>query len=222
MGSQGDQTITQMMPVKSHNKELMKEFIEDMEALRQELPEPFFIKERIGEFYNSPVAKKMIAEGPVAIDNILEYLGAKPRPELVAPAVMLLSYFDPQQFYDGLLDILKDADRLVVEAFESGFWLIRLDEEKLAADLITLANENANVLLLLQRPVVKVFKKELQKFIESKKMPLSLFAMYCYKYTLGRGDVFFLEKISGWKNRPEIAAEAGVCLHMLNTSSYDE
>lgn len=197
----------------------MKEFIEDIEALRQELPEPFFIKERIGEFYNSPVAKKMIAEGPVAIDNILKYLGAKPRRELVAPAVILLSYFDPQYFYNGLLVVLKNASRPVVEALEAGFWMIRLDEKKLAADLMTLANENANVLLLLQRPVVKVFKKELQKFIESKKMPLSLFAMYCYKYTLGRGDKFFLEKISGWKDRPEIAAEANACLRMLNTSS---
>jgi len=200
----------------------MKEFIEHMEALRQELPEPFFIRKKIGEFYNSLVARKMIEEGPSAVNEILEYLGDNPRPGLVAPAVLLLSYFDPQQFYSRLLDILKDAGRPVVEAFESGFWLIRLDEEKLAADLVKLANENANVLLLLQRPVVKKFKKELQKFIESKKLPLSLFAMYCYKYTLDKGDVFFLEKIARWKDLPDIAAEANICLKRLHTSADDE
>jgi len=210
------------MPLENYNKHFMNEFIKDMEELRQELPEPFFVKKRIGEFYNSAVARKMIEDGPLTVNNILEYLGENPRPGLAAPAVLLLSFFDPQQFYSRLLEILRYAGRPIIEAFEFGFWLIRLDEKKIAADLVKLANENANVLLLLQRPVIKAFKKDLQKFIESRRMPLSLYAIYCYKYTLDKADVFFLEKISRWEDLPDVAVEADICLKRLYTSPDDE
>lgn len=210
------------MLVEDHRKQAMEEFIKNMKALRQELPDPFFIKDNISKFCNSPVAKKMIAEEPYTIDSILKYVSAKPEPELVVPAVLLLSCFNPQNFYNTLLTILKDAERSVVEAFEHGFWLLKMDEEKLAADLIDQAQQNPNVLLLLQRPVVKKFKTNLQKFIESKTMPLSLYAMYCYKYTLESDDIFFLEKVSDWKEVPEIVKEAKTYLQMFNASSnYD-
>jgi hypothetical protein len=187
-----------------------------MELLRHEVPDPFHFDAEIKNFYDSPVAQIMIANELDTINSILKYLGEKPEPALVSPVVLLLSYFEPQKFYDQLLAILKNAERRMVEGFEQGFWLIKKDQGKLASDLVELAPQNPNLLLLLQRPVVKAFKMDLRKFIESKTIPLALYAIYCYKYVLAKDDVSFLETVSKWKELPGIASEAKSYLQMIN------
>lgn len=184
----------------------MKDFIQKLETLRQELPNPFTISKDIDNFYTSPIAAELIESRGETVRNILEYLGNAPIPALVVPSVLLLSYFDPDTFYKKLLNILEKSDRAVAEAFEHGFWRINLEEKQIAGDLINLIYKsgNPNILLLLQRPIVKKFKEHLQKFIEEKKIPLSIYALYCYKYALEKSDADFLKEISRWEINPEM------------------
>ena len=176
--------------------------------LAGKLPPPFRIKEEKADFYNLDLSRQLVAGGQVTIQKLLEYLSDKPDPSFVLPAVLLLAYFDPALYYPQLLQILQKAELPVIESFEHGFWQISLPEEQLANDLFRSVPANPSLLLLLQRPVAKNFKAALQEMIESKMNPLSLFAMYCFEYTLENGDDPFLEKVSAWQGIPEIAALA--------------
>ena len=199
----------------------MADFIKELNELYQEFPEPFAIEKNIKAFYNSPTAKELIANEKNTITKILNYLNNAPDPHLAMAAVLLLSYFNPDQFYETLLNILKKSPRAVVEAFEHGIWHVRLKEEKIAADLINavISTGNANLLLLLQRPIVAMFKRELKVFVESKETLLSLYAMYCYKYALAKSDTSFLNDIANNSENPEMRALAKSYLEELRQTN---
>lgn len=193
----------------------MEELIKRLELLRQQLPDPFRMKEDNGKFYNDPNAKALIEEGQESADAILQYLGGSPQPSLTVPAILLLAALDPGLFYDRLIAVLKNTSRPVTEAFEHGFWLIKKDEEQLASDLISIVVQNPAVLLLLQRPVVKKYKAQLQQWIEGNNKEMALYAMYCYKYALDNDDINRIKKIYEATAFPEVKQLAATYLEKL-------
>jgi hypothetical protein len=74
-------------------------------------------------------------------------------------------------------------------------------------------------LLLLQRPVAKEVRSELAGFIRQRQMPLSLHALYAYRYALEPDDIPFLQAVSEWADTPELSGRAG--LYLLKLGSKD-
>lgn len=193
----------------------------DLEMLRQELPDPFFLPDKLDEFFANPVAQQLIAKGTASIKDILSFLVVCTEPSLARVAVLLLSTYEPSEFYQDLLAILKNADEATSEAFEDGMWRIKLPDEQIAKDLVNIVSSsgNPNPLLLLQRSAVITVKSELAGFIKTRQLPLSLYSLYCYGYALEKGDNTFLTIVSGWVEIPEISSLAG--LYLLRLGSKD-
>lgn len=187
---------------------------EVLEQLRQALPDPFESPAKMEEFLSGPAAQEMIARGHIAISAILDYLSNQPNPALARPAVILLSRFEPTTFYPQLLGILAKADGPLVQAFETGLWLIHVPQEQIARDLVRIVTveKNPYPLLLLQRPAAKAVRSELAGFIQQRRLPLSLYALYCYEYALGPEDVPLMREVSTWTDIPRISALAGLYL----------
>jgi hypothetical protein len=188
----------------------MDKIIDKLRLLRIEMPDPFHVQDDVKEFYSSKVGRELINSENNTINDILQYLQNQPAPELIAPAILLLAYFNPEKYYDKLLNIISQYDRPRIEALDQGIWRLNLTEDRIAHDLIRLVEDknNPGILLLLQRPVIKQFKTNLEKFIKKKKKPLSVYAMYCYKYVEDEMDLDFLKSISESTNSPELASLA--------------
>lgn len=195
----------------------MNTIIDKLQLLRAEMPDPFHVHNDIKDLYNSKVGQELLNNENNTIHDILLYLQNKPVPALIGPAVLILAYFNPASYYNKLLNIISQCNRLCIEAFDQGLWRINLDEKIIAHDLINLVEETGNqdILLLLQRPVVKEFGKNLEEFIEKQKGQLSLYAMYCYKYLEEKMDLEFLKHISEWADSPELASLAKEYLNEL-------
>jgi len=196
-----------------------KKFEKDLEILRQELPDPFQIPEKLDDFFNSPAAQQLIARGTDFVRDALFFLEECKEPSLARVAVILLSRFDPSEFYLDLLSKLKNANRQMVEAFEQGLWLIKLPERQIARDIVNIVvlSGNANPLLLLQRPAAKEVRSELADFIKQRKMPLSLYSLYCFGYALERDDIPLMSAVSMWLELPELSSLAGIYLLRLGS-----
>ena len=132
----------------------------DLEILRQRLPEPFFLPDKLDEFFDDPTAQQLIDGGDASIKDILAFLRECTEPSLARVAVLLLSCFEPSEFYQDLLAIFEKADRAMSEAFEVGLWLIKLPEAQIAEDVVNIVSSsgNPNLLLLLQRSVAITVK----------------------------------------------------------------
>ncbi len=193
----------------------------DMDELRQVFPDPLGLPANADVFFNHPTAKRLIARGQQSVSLILRFLESRPHPSLVRPAVLLLSRFAPAGFYAALLELLEKADQQTAEAFEFGLWLVQVPEPRIARDLVGMVGASGNPypLLLLQRPAAKVVRPELQSFVGKHQLPLSLYALYCYQYTLEKEDIPLLTTVSKWVDVPELSALAGLCL--LKLSSVD-
>ncbi len=190
----------------------------DLEDLRQVLPDPFDLPGGLEVFFNYPAAQKLIAEGNMSIRRIIDYLESDPNPVLARVAVLLLSRFQPDAFYPGLLEVLKKSDRPVAEAFETGLWLIRMPEQQIARDLVNIvaSSDNPYPLLLLQRPAAKAVRTRLAGFVKQRRLPLSLYALYCYRYAMEQEDISLLKLVSTWVDLPEMSALAGLYLLKLD------
>jgi len=191
----------------------------DMEELREVFPDPLGLPSNADVFFNHSTAKKLIARGQESVALLLRFLEKRPDPSLVRPAVLLLSRFAPPTFYPTLLGLIEKADQPTTEAYEFGLWLIQVPEEQIARDLvgIVVAASNPNPLLLLQRPVAKAVRPELQSFAKERQLPLSLYALYCYRYALEQEDIPLLTMVSKWIDVPALSALAGLCLLKLGS-----
>jgi hypothetical protein len=192
-----------------------------LEELRQALPDPFESRSKMEVFLSSPAAQELIGGGERSINAILDYLANQPNPALARPAVILLSRVEPATFYPQLLGILAKADEPLVQAFETGLWLIQVPEEQIARDLVRIVSveNNPYPLLLLQRPAANAVRGELAGFIQQRRLPLSLYALYCYEYALGPEGVPLMREVSTWTEIPEMAALAGLYLLKLGSKS---
>lgn len=125
--------------------------------------------------------------------------------------MLVLSRFEPALFYQKLLAILEKADQPTTEAFDAGLWLIQLPQEQIARDLVAIVGSSGNPypLLLLQRPVAKVVRSQLADFVRQRRLPLSLYALYCFDYAMEPADVPLMEMVSRWVDVPEMSALAG-------------
>ena len=108
----------------------------------------------------------------------------------------------------------------MIEAFDAGLWFVHVPETQIARDLvgIVLSSGNPDPLLLLQRPVAKAVRSELKGFVNERRMPLSLYALYCYRYALEQEDIPFLSVVSKWIDVPELSALAGLYLLKLGST----
>lgn len=194
---------------------------DELEELRQTLPDPFEMPTKLGEFFDGPVAQRLIAGGEDTVRRLLAFLERCREPALARVAVLLLSRFPAADFYPRLPGILERSDQRTTEAFESGLWLIHLPERQIAQDLVRVAESsgNPNPLLLLQRPAAKEVRDELGEFIRRRKLPLSLYALYAYGYALEPGDIPLLKDVSEWVDTPQLSAPAG--LYLLSLGSKD-
>jgi hypothetical protein len=192
-----------------------------LEDLRQALPGPFKSRSEMEVFLSSPAARELIAGGEISIKAILDYLANQPNPALARPAVIVLSRFAPEEFYPKLLTILAKANEPLVQAFETGLWLIQVREEQIARDLVRIVTveNNPYPLLLLQRPAAKAVRSELSGFIRQRRLPLSLYALYCYGYALEAEDGALMREVSEWTEIPEMAAIAGLYLLKLGSKN---
>lgn len=188
-----------------------------LEALRQFLPDPFDLPGGLEVFFNYPAAQELIAGGKKSIRRIMDYLEKDPDPALARVAVLLLSRFQPEAFYQGLLGVLKKSDRPVAEAFETGLWLIRMPEQQVARDIVNIVESSGNPypLLLLQRPAAKAVRTRLAGYIKQRRLPLSLYALYCYRYAMEQDDVPLLKLVSACFDIPVMSALAGLYLLKL-------
>ena len=116
--------------------------------------------------------------------------------------------------------ILRKKEKALTEAFEPGLWLIKLSEKQIAQDLVNIVatSNNPNPLLVLQRPVAKEMRLELAEFIKQHQFPLSLYALYCYGYSLENNDIPFMINVSKWVEFPEICSLAGIYLLRLGSN----
>lgn len=193
----------------------------DLELLRQILPDPYELPSKLEEFFHTPLACTLIAEGVQLARRILAYLENSPEPGLTRVAIVLLSRLPANEFYPQLLSIMEKVDRGNIQAFEPGIWLIQLSEMQIAQDLVRLvaASDNPNPLLLLQRPAAQVVRSELISFVVQHRMPLSLFALYCLAYALQPGDVPLLTLVADWQDVSEMSALAGIYLLRLGSAN---
>jgi hypothetical protein len=193
----------------------------ELEELRQTLPEPFELSAKLDEFFTGPVAQRLIAGGKQTVDRLMSFLERTDEPALARVAVLLLSRFPTTEFYPKLMAILERTDQPMTEAFETGLWLQQRSEKDIAMDLVSLVagSGNPNPLLLLQRPVAKDVRAELADFIKQHQMPLSLNALYAYRYALESNDVALMEEVAAWNEVPEMAALAGLYLLKLGSKN---
>lgn len=193
----------------------------ELEELRQALPDPFELSSKLGDFFNHPTAQRLSAGGDETVRRLLDFLKQSREPALTRVAVLMLSRFQPAAFYDELLAILSAADKSTAEAFEPGIWLVQLPERQIAQDLVRIVQSSGNPtpLLLLQRPAAKEIRDELSEFIRRRKLPLSLYALYAYRYALEPGDIPLLKAVSEWVDTPQLSAPAG--LYLLSLGSKD-
>jgi hypothetical protein len=193
----------------------------EIEQLRQALPDPFELPSKIDDFFTHPTSQKLFAGGDETIRWLISFLKQSREPAMVRVAVLLLSRFSPAAFYDELLAILSEADRLTAEAFELGIWLVQLPKTQIAHDLVRVAasSDNPHPLLLLQRGVAKDVRAQLREFILLHKLPFSLYALYSYRYALEQEDIPLLKVVSEWADVPQLSALAG--LYLLRLGSID-
>jgi hypothetical protein len=201
------------------NMDNISDIERDMDELRHVFPDPLGLPSNADVFFNHPTAKKLVARGQQSVVLLLHFLENVPDPSLVRPAVLLLSRFAPPTFYPILLGLLQKADQPTTEAFEFGLWLIQVPEAQIARDLVrvVVASGSPHPLLLLQRPVAKVVRPELQSFVKKRQLPLSLYALYCYRYALEQEDIPLLTMVSKWIDVPALSALAGLCLLKLGS-----
>jgi hypothetical protein len=190
-----------------------------LEELRQALPDPFELRPRYEEFIGSPAARELLADGDRSAQRIIQFLESNPDPALARPAMLVLARFAPEVFYPRLLGILARANRGVIEALDAGFWFMQVPEGQVAQDLVGIVRSSGNPypLLLLQRPVAKVVRPSLAELVKQRRLPESLFALYCYSYGTGPEDAPLLTLVSAWTDIPEMAAAAGVDLLKLGS-----
>jgi hypothetical protein len=194
---------------------------EKLEELRHALPDPFRLSSELDTFFNHPVAQSLITGGEESVRRIIAFLESCSEPALARIAVLVLSRFEPDLFYEQLLKILEKTNKSLTQAFESGLWLIQLPEQQIAQDLVRVVTSSGNPypLLLLQRPVAKEVRPELGDFIRQRQMPLSLYALYAYGYVLEPDDIPLLKLVAEWVDIPELSALAG--LYLLRLDSKD-
>lgn len=192
-----------------------------LDEVRQQLPDPFDLPAKLDNFFTSSTVQEIINGGANSIRKLLDFLEECKTPSLARVAVILLSHFEPAEFYQVVLAILKKADRTMSEAFEPGLWLIRLPEKQIAEDLVdaVASSGNPNSLLLLQRPVAKEVRSRLAEFIAKREFPLSLYSLYSYGYALEEDDIPFMRIVSQWVGFPELSSLGG--LYLLKLGSRD-
>jgi hypothetical protein len=108
----------------------------------------------------------------------------------------------------------------MVEAFELGFWRIRLPEQKLARDVVDVATSSghASPLLLLQRPVAAAaVHPELERIIDEGRHPFARYSMFALGNALVPEDVPFLIRQVQRTDDAEVTALAGIYLLRLGS-----
>jgi hypothetical protein len=193
----------------------------ELEHVRHELPDPFQLPSGLERVFDDPVAQRLVTGGDASVRRIMGFLQGCRDPALARVAVLVLSRFPPDRFYQELLSVLGRADQSMSEAIGTGLWLIRSPEGQIARDLVEVAAAygNPNPLLLLQRPIAKEVRDNLAAVIRQRRMPWSLYALYSYRYALEPDDVPLLTLVSGWTDRPELASLAGLCLLRLGSKN---
>ena len=191
----------------------------DLEELRKLLSDPFDLPVELEVLFSRPIARELLAGGSETVRSIVGLLESNANPALNRVAVLVLSRFAPPTFYRQLLVILGKADQSMAEAMEPGMWSIGLPEQQIAQDLVELVASSANPypLLLLQRPVAKAVRSQLAGFIRQRRMPLSLYALYCVRYALEPEDAPLMKAASTWVETPEMSALAGLYLLKLGS-----
>ena len=189
---------------------------QDLEILRQALPDPFNLSTELDTFFTHPVAKQFVVEGNESVKRLVLFLQECHEPSLAVVAVILLSRFPPPLFYADLLEILKKSDQPMTMAIETGLWMIEMEEQQIAEDLVNIVASSANPfpLLLLQRPASQTVGAQLTEFIRQHQMPHSLYALYCYRYVEPSQNTMLLTEVLHW-DEAEMSALAGLYLLKL-------
>jgi len=201
----------------AENKELEK----DLEALRQALPDPFQLQSRLDEFFTHPAAQKLMSEPALSAERLVTFLKSTPEPSLARIAVMVLSRVPPALFYREILEVLASTDREMTQAFEPGLWMIQMDEEQIAKDLVDIVKSsgNPNPLALLQRPAARAVRSDLAQMIMQGKQPLGLYALYSYRDAVAPDDIELLKDIANRAGNSEMRALAAGYLLNLGSSA---
>lgn len=185
-----------------------------LEKIRTALPDPFRMPEQLDAFFDTLQIQEILENDRLTAKDIVAFVEDSDDASLVSVAIIVLSRFDPDDFYPDLLRILKGAGRSKTEAFEHGLWMFHLPETDIAKDLvgITESTGNPNPLLLLQRDVARDIRDRLRHLIESGDPTCGLYAMYSYGYALDPEDKPFLAACSRRPADPELRALAGLLL----------
>lgn len=180
----------------------------DLDSLRQALPDPFRLSQELDAFLRQERAQALTRNGQASAEALLGFAKQTLESDLLRVAVLLLSQLDPTFYYQELLGLLKQAPRNGVEAMELGFWRIRLPPAQLAQDLVGIASpESPAPLLLLQRPEARLVKPQLLALAERDTEPLSVYALYALSDTLEEPDHELLARLAR-SNHPTTAALA--------------
>lgn len=149
-----------------------------LEKLRHAVGEPWTLEEDLVRFFESPEALEFLRGGEASVRQLLDVVGGEASAPWKRFAVLALSRFPPELFYEELLSILERAGAEVVEAFDAGLWLVALPPDRIARDLIDVVrrSHNPHPLLLLQRPAARSVKSDLAAFIERGEEPFAGYA----------------------------------------------
>lgn len=190
-----------------------------LEELRQAQPDPFELRSKYDEFIREPAAQELLAGSP---QSIVDFLASNPGPALARPAMLVLARFAPEAFYPQLLGVIERAGQGLIEALDAGLWFVQLPEQQIARDLmrIVLSSGNPYPLLLLQRPAAQAVRGELAELVEQRRLPASLYALYCYSYFAGPEDAPLLKRVSTWTDIPEMAALAQRLVQQIEHGSH--
>lgn len=206
-----------MIPCRNMSNNDYSEIERDLDILLQAFPDPLKLSTELETFLDHPVTKQFITGGDEPVKRLVLFLQECHEPSLAMVAVIILSRFPATLFYTDLLEFLGKSDQHMTMAIETGLWMIELEERQIAEDLINVVTSSGNPypLLLLQRPAAQTVSVQLAEFIRQHQIPLSLYALYCYRYVMPSQDTMLLIEVSNW-DEPEMSALAGLYLLKLS------
>lgn len=187
---------------------------EELEELRQRLPDPFRYGSDLDHVLAGPAARRVLDRGRPAVEALLDVIEEGREPVHAHVAALLLSECPPDVFYPTLLDVLGRSAEATVSAVETGFWRVALPDDRKARDLVEVVrrSDNAGPLLLLQRPAARAVRPALRAFIEARRVPLSRYALMAYDLAAGDEDLDFLREVATWEEPPSLRALAALAL----------
>lgn len=165
----------------TNNAKTMKE---TLLVLEEYLQEPFGLDGQMDGFPSLPEMEKLLSLGQEGADSLLYFINDKEEPGLARTAMLALSQFDPELYYEKLLSFIENADQELIEPLDAGIWRTKVSEDQVAKDLVRIVSVKPSPypLLLLQRPAAKHVENELRDLVDNGETLYSRYAAYCLEY----------------------------------------